>query len=261
MFYILSAILGLLIGSFLNCLAWRLYKNESISGRSYCPKCSAMIAWYDNIPLLSFLFLRGRCRHCRKKISWQYPLVEAATAMLFALAVVRIAGLYGSFEIWGIDAWITLLRDWILIASVIVVFITDARWYLIFFEVTIPSAVLVLLCNAFLGAPWQSLLLSATIGSGFFLLQYIVSKGRWIGEGDIWMGLLLGAAFSWPLILPAIFIAYLLGALVGIILIGVGKKQWSAMLPFGTFLAISSIITLFYGEIIVRWYMHLIGLN
>ena len=90
-FLIFSGILGAIIGSFTNCFIWRLYKEETLGGRSYCPKCRKQIAWYDNIPLLSFFCLGGKCRQCREKISWQYPVVEASAALLFALAFYRLS--------------------------------------------------------------------------------------------------------------------------------------------------------------------------
>ena len=122
-FFILAAVIGLVIGSFLNCLIWRLYKDESLSGRSYCPHCRQTIAWYDNIPLLSFILLGGRCRRCQKTISWQYPLVELATAVLFVLT-------------WQLDMTtqnfsLQLLRDWLLIVTLIIIFVYDFRWQLV----------------------------------------------------------------------------------------------------------------------------------
>ena len=181
-FVVLSALMGLLIGSFLNCLIWRLYKNETISGRSYCPKCSNMIAWYDNIPLFSFLILRGRCRHCHKKISWQYPLVEFATSLLFALAFLK--------NISSPDLGILLARDWLIIASLMIVFVYDLRWQLVPMLIVWPVTGVVFILNLLLGFSWQSIVLSGLLGAAFFLIQYIVTKKRGLGEGDIWLGLL-----------------------------------------------------------------------
>ncbi len=122
-FSIFAFLIGLVIGSFLNCLIWRLYKNETIGGRSYCPQCRQSIAWYDNIPVLSFFILRGKCRHCQKKISWQYPLVEIITAILFLFAFLNDLPL-PQFS------WL-LLRDWLLIITLVIVFVYDWRWQLI----------------------------------------------------------------------------------------------------------------------------------
>ena len=136
--FIFVFVIGLTIGSFLNCLIWRLHKKESMMGRSYCPKCHHKLAWYDNIPVFSFLVLGGKCRYCKKKISWQYPVVEFITGVLFVIAFFRIYDL--GFGILDFDLFlilnhkleiINLFRDWFIIAVMIVVFIYDLRWYLI----------------------------------------------------------------------------------------------------------------------------------
>lgn len=257
LFIIYTLCFGLIIGSFLNCLIWRLHSRESLWGRSHCTTCQGLIAWYDNIPFLSYVNLGGRCRHCKKKISWRYPLVELITAVLFMMAFVRLLYSFGAIETWSSYAWLTLIRDWLFIASLIVIFVTDALWYLIYDEVVLPVTVIVGIINLILGISWQNMLFSATIGSGFFIIQFIVSRGKWIGGGDIRLGLLLGVALGWPLIIPAIFLAYLLGAVVGIGLLSFKKKDWKSLLPLGTFLAIAGVITLFYGYEIINWYLRL----
>ncbi len=258
---IFITILGLIIGSFLNCLIWRLHTRESLGGRSHCRNCKKMIAWYDNIPVISFLLLKGKCRECKTTISWQYPVVEIITAFLFVVTFYRITAFYGVVETWQIQAWLTLIRDWLFVATLVVVFVTDILWYLIFDEVVLPITIVIAFINLALGMSWQGLIVSVIIGSGFFLSQFILSRGRWIGGGDIRLGLLLGAALGWPLIIPAIFIAYILGAVVGIGLLIGGQKKLGAMLPLGTFLAIGAIITLFYGHQLLTMYLDLIRFN
>ena len=128
-------ILGLIVGSFINCLTWRLYKEESIMGRSYCPKCRKQIAWHDNIPVLSFLFLRGKCRKCKKKISFQYPLVELVTGLLF----------FGVFlfnsDLLILDSKfiIQLFRNLFFVSVMVIIFIYDLKWYMILDKITISS--------------------------------------------------------------------------------------------------------------------------
>jgi prepilin signal peptidase PulO-like enzyme (type II secretory pathway) len=249
-FLVASCILGLIIGSFLNCAAWRLYEGESMNGRSHCRSCQKLIYWYDNIPILSFLLLRGHCRHCASPISWQYPLVEAITALLFMLAYWL-----NPFD------WLLLARNWFLLAVFVLIFVMDARWYVIVDKVTLPAAITVLGANLWLGIGWSGLLISATIGTGFFLIQYLVSRGRWIGGGDIRLGLLLGVGLGWPNILAAIFIAYGFGAVFGIAALLSGKKKWGSMVPLGTFLSVAGAITLLYGEKIVHWYLNFVNLQ
>lgn len=257
-FITLFIVMGLIVGSFLNCLIWRLHKREGILGRSYCPHCRHMISWYDNLPLFSFLNLRGRCRHCRERISWRYPLIESITALLFVFVLLRIISTVGPLEVWTNLTWLLVVRDIVFVSALVVVFASDAMWYIIFDEVVLPAAVIVGGINLVLGVSWQNLLLSATIGSGFFLIQFLASRGRWIGAGDIRLGLLLGLGLGWPLVLPAIFIAYLFGACVGLSLLLFKKREWKSALPLGTFLAISGILVLFYGVEIIGWYLNLL---
>jgi len=245
---IVSGVFGLIIGSFLNCLAWRLYKKESMIGRSYCDSCNKQIAWYENIPVLSFLFLGGRCRHCKKAIAWHYPLVEAITGLLFILGAIQ-----ANFEP------LVVVRNWFVLAILVLVFIMDARWYIILDKVSLPSILIILGLNLWLGFSFSGLLISATIGAGFFLIQFLVSRGHWIGGGDIRLGLLLGVALSWTNVLVAILIAYAVGALVGVILIASGKKKWGSMVPLGTFLSLGGAIALLYGEKIIHWYLSFVN--
>ncbi len=258
-------LLGLTIGSFLNCLIWRLHKNESIWGRSYCPKCLKKIAWYDNIPVFSFVFLLGKCRHCGKKISFQYPLVELAAGVLFVIAAINNFGI-GSWEL-GIlfnsafhfpHSALILVRDWFIIAVMIIIFIYDLRWFLILDVITLPACIVVFILNLFLGFNLWNLLISGIIGSSFFLLQFIISRGKWIGGGDIRLGLLMGLALGWPNIIVGLFIAYFIGATAGLGLILTKKKQWGSQIPLGVFLSTATVITLFFGEQILNWYLNFI---
>lgn len=260
-------IFGLIIGSFINCLIWRLHKKETILGRSYCPKCRKQIAWYDNIPLVSFIILKGKCRQCGKKISWQYPMVELAVGILFVIAFLlnyesKIMN-YG-FAVFDfsiiLDSLfiIHVLRYWFVIAIMVVIFIFDLRWYLILDIVTLPACVVIFLLNLGLGVSWQNMLISGIIGSSFFLFQFLVSKGKWIGGGDIRLGLLMGITLGWPMILAALVLAYMIGSIISIALLASGKKSWGSQIPLGIFLSTATIIILFWGEFILNWYVNLI---
>lgn len=247
---------GLAIGSFLNCLIWRIKSGKSPAGRSKCPECKKEIAWHDNIPLLSFIFLRGKCRHCKKPINIQYPLVELSVSILFLLVFVRD---YPSL-LYGTASWppnFILLRDWFLIVSMIVIFVYDLRWYLIPDAITIPSFFALLVFNLLLGASWTNLAVAVLFGGGFFLTQFFVSRGRWIGGGDIRLGLLMGLSLGWPGVLVAIIISYFIGSAVGLGLVAAGKKQWGSEVPLGVFLAVGTIIALFWQEPILNWYLNL----
>jgi leader peptidase (prepilin peptidase) / N-methyltransferase len=250
-------ILGLIIGSFLNCLIWRLYKNETILDRSYCPKCRKRIEWYDNIPIISFIFLRGKCRHCGQPISWQYPAVELITGILFVLVVISniqypISGLLTS------NFLLLTFRDCFFIAVMIVIFVYDLRWYIIPDIVSLPAAGMLFLLNLGLGINWRNLLISGIICGSFFLIQFLISRGRWLGGGDIRLGLLLGVALGWPMSLVAILIAYLIGSAASLAMIATKKKKWGDQVPLGIFLTTASVLVLFWGDWIIDAYRNLV---
>jgi prepilin signal peptidase PulO-like enzyme (type II secretory pathway) len=250
---VFSLIFGMLIGSFINCLAWRLYKEETIFGRSHCPKCLKQIDWYDNIPLFSFLFLRGRCRHCSKKISWQYPLVELVMGLLF----------YFAFLAYGAASPFLLLKFFIALAVLVLVFIFDFRWYLIPVSALLWSGLVIIILGA-LTYPYNfgyylfALIVTMAISGLFFGAQYLITRGKGLGEGDIWLGLFLGALFfNLRELLVAILSAYFIGSIVGLVFLIAGKKQWGSKLPLGVFLAIGAVIAIFWGQGIAAWYLSL----
>ena len=246
-------IFGLAIGSFLNCLIWRLHKKESLMNRSYCPKCGKQIAWHDNIPLLSFVILGGKCRNCGKSISWQYPAVELITGLLFVISFI----INFQFSNITLDLLLLTLRNFFLISVMIVIFIYDLRWYLILDIITLPACLIVFILNLILGFNLWNLLISGIIGSSFFLVQFLISRGKWIGGGDIRLGLLIGLSLGFQGALVAIFISYLIGSIIGIGLILTNKKQFGSEAPLGVFLAVGTIITLFWQTEILSWYLNI----
>jgi len=268
--YLFIFIFGLVIGSFLNCLIWRLYKEEGIWNRSYCPACRGQIAWYDNIPVLSFILLGGKCRHCQGKISWQYPIVELVIGILFVLSfyfnfrfsifpgLAERSGA-GDFRLFlNSDFLFLTLRGWFIIAVMMVIFIYDLRWNLILDKVTLPACLVVFILNLILGISWLNLIVSGAIGGGFFLSQFLVSRGKWIGGGDIRLGLLMGLALGQAShLILAILLAYFVGSIIGLGLIISKKKKWGSEIPLGVFLSSATILTVFLGERIINWYLGL----
>lgn len=265
LFIIFSFLLGLIIGSFINCVVYRIHERESFArGRSHCPQCRAQIAWYDNLPIVSYLLLRGRCRSCRRPISFHYPLVEFVTGFIFVLIALQTYPLASM----GMLYFFTIFAFFCLFSAVLVfIFIYDLKYYLILDAVTLPAISLALVFNVVLYflVPstlgfWHYLsgyLLGGLVGGGFFLLQFLISKGKWIGGGDIRLGLFLGLLLGWPYVLVSLFLAYIFGALVGIILIFSKKKNMHSAVPFGTFLAISTFIALLWGPWILERYLSL----
>lgn len=248
-FFIL--IFGLCVGSFLNVVIWRVYKGITLFGRSVCQTCGKIIVWYDNIPVISFFVLRGQCRKCKKGISWQYPLVEMSAGILFILAYIHSAGRFSNFSSEGL---FTFLRDIVFISFLIVIFVQDLKWYVILDTITLPLGVLALFFNIALGYDWKGVVLGGIIGGGFFLTQFLISRGRWIGGGDIRLGAVMGLMLGWKLVLAALLAAYIAGAIVAVILLALGKKQWSSRIPFGTFLSLATVVMLLYGDVFLEGY-------
>jgi len=265
--YLFIFIFGAIIGSFLNVVILRLRANKNfIKGSSRCPRCDHVLSWKENIPLLSFVILCGRCKNCQKKIAWQYPVVELATGALFLVSFIFIS----QHSLFLYSSIILLLYYFIIISFLIIIFVYDLKYYLILDKIVFPAVAIVFLFQGLLDmlknnfspslliTHYSLLLFSAIIISGFFLLQYLISKGKWIGGGDIRLGFLMGLILGWPMCLVGLFLAYLLGLLVGLPLLILGQKKMSSQIPFGTFLTAATLLTMFFGEKILNWYLSIL---
>ena len=231
-----------MVGSFLNCVIYRLEKEESfLKGRSYCPRCKHKLGFLDLIPVLSFFMLRGRCRYCKEKISWQYPMVEISTAAIFLLIF--------NFQF--------SIFNFILACFLIVIFVYDLKHYVIPDKVIYPAIGVALvydfLRSDFLGK--SDLLISALGAAAFFLAIVLISRGKWMGVGDIKLAFLMGLILGYPNILVALFLAFLIGAIIGVGLMVFGKKTIKSEVPFGPFLVAGTFIALFFGKEIINWYV------
>ncbi len=255
MFQLSFFILGLLFGSFLNVVLFRAEREESwVTGRSKCLHCDRVLSWYENIPLLSYLILGGRCRSCKAHISWQYPLVELAAGVLF----VFVARVFLDLNV--ISTWLT--TSWLLVLGMFLILIFVSDWqsmeiplsYLI--EVNIITAVY-LLAHFFLfegSTPFSETSLSqsiigALIGWGFFFGLVYFSRETWMGWGDVWLGLLAGMSVGWRPLLPLLTLAFGLGAVYGVALLLVKGKNLKTAVPFAPFLVIAILGTLFLGAL------------
>jgi leader peptidase (prepilin peptidase)/N-methyltransferase len=243
-FWGFAALVGAAIGSFLNVCIHRLPADESVvTPRSRCPECSTPIGWRDNIPVVSWVALRGRCRHCRTRISVQYPLVELTTAALWLAAAVR----YGlSWQALSVAVFFTLLLG---------IALTDARTYIIPDEFTLGGLVLALLLALLPGGiSIGSALAGAALGFG--LLWAVGAVGEWIfkkpamGGGDIKMMAMVGA-FLGPV---GVLLTVFLGALIGTLIFAPISWRTGKLVPFGIFLALGAGLTEAWGEAIVGWY-------
>jgi leader peptidase (prepilin peptidase) / N-methyltransferase len=247
------ALFGLIWGSFLNVVIYRLPRGLNLARPpSTCPRCGARIRPYDNIPLLSYLLLGGKCRQCRAPISPIYPLVEALTAGSFILA----------FFHHGRD-W-----SWPLLATSVFAGALIALGFIDFFHqilpdgITLPGFVLALAYAAVRkDLTLVQALLGATVGAGFLLATYLIYKGirkkEGLGLGDVTMMLFIGAFVGWQKALLTLILASFAGALVGVVLIAVRKKGLQHALPFGTFLAPAAYAAALWGDVIISAYLGL----
>lgn len=239
-------LIGLCVGSFLNVVQLRLEKGESFAkGRSHCPKCRHQLSWLDLVPVLSFIFLRGKCRYCSEKISWQYPAVEILTALAFL-------GIF-NFQ-FPISNTIFLFY---VVSSLIVIFIYDLKHYLIPDKVLFPVIVITFLYQAiFHTAMLGNYVLASAIGTGFFLAIFLVSRGRWMGFGDVKLAILLGLLLGFPNILVGLFLSFFFGAILGVILLFLKKRGLKSEIPFAPFLIIGTLVAMVYGLPILNWYIN-----
>ena len=246
-------IIGVCIGSFLNVLIDRLPNNENpLTGRSYCDKCRKTLKWYDLIPILSFVLLQGKCRSCKTKISFYYPLVEFITGLSFVGTFVFVYGLYGvgyNFQ------FLSFLYYPFIISILIVIFFADIKYGIIPDAVVYPAIVTTLMYQ-FLFAGQASIfnpLLSGTAAFIFFLFLFLITRGKGMGFGDVKLSLLIGLFLGYPLTLSAFYIAFLTGAIIGLILIICRKKLlMGGTIPFGPFLVFGTLISFYFGETIIR---------
>ncbi len=237
-------LLGLVVGSFLNVLIYRLPRQLSVVwGRSGCPHCRKKIAWFDNIPLLSFLLLKGRCRACHSPISWRYPAVELLTAVLFALGTrVYLSGLSDLSYLRIAELSLTL----ILFSALIAIFFIDLEQQIIPDSILLPVIVLFFLHSLLTANYWP--LVAAFSASLFLWLIWALTRGQGMGLGDVKLAFLMGLSLGFPKIIVAFYLAFLTGAVIGVILILVKRARFGQKIAFGPFLAAATIITVLWGE-------------
>ena len=271
-------LLGLATGSFLNVVICRLETGEGIvKSRSHCPKCGHILIWRDLVPIFNFIWLKGKCRYCQEPISWQYPIVEIATASLFLLISNFQFPISKEFPIFNFQKLVFILYCLILICSFIIIFVYDLKHYLIPDKIIYPAIGIALfyriirIVEAFdfslasLGFRSGNnlypelvegfyCLLSALAAAAFFLSLVFVTKGKGMGLGDVKLAFFIGLVLGWPQILLALFLAFLSGALVGLGFIAFGAKTLKSQIPFGPFLAASTVFVMMLGERILNFF-------
>jgi leader peptidase (prepilin peptidase) / N-methyltransferase len=247
------AVLGLAVGSFLNVVIYRVPRKVSVvRPRSSCPTCDTPITGRDNIPVVSWLLLRRRCRSCRQPISARYPMVELLTATIFAAAAIRFGW------DWALPAFLVLL------AGLTALAFTDLEHFLLPVRIVYPTlagvAGLLLLAAAASGE-WRRLVIaviSAALSFGFFFTINLINP-RWLAFGDVRLSAVIGLGIGWlgfGYVLLGFFLANLLGAAVGLALIATKRMDRKSHIPFGVFLALGAAAAVFAGAPIVHWYSH-----
>lgn len=245
---IMIFLIGLIIGSFSNVCIYRIPRNESlIKPGSHCPQCNKPIPFYDNIPLISYLFLKGKCRYCGKPIHPQYPIVELATG-LFYLALYLFYGLQP----------ITIVYMFLCSVLIIISFI-DLKERIIPDVLSVPLIIVGFILSFFLrNLSTIDSLLGILAGGGSLLIiavfgTYLFKKEA-MGGGDVKLAAMLGAFLGWQLILLSLFLGFFLGAFIGVIVM-VTTKGKSDIVPFGPFIALGALISIFWGQFIIHWYL------
>jgi leader peptidase (prepilin peptidase)/N-methyltransferase len=241
-------LLGLMLGSFMNVCIYRLPRGLSpVRPRSGCPNCGHMLAWYENVPVVSYLVLRGRCRECRAAISPMYPIIEALTGAVFlsgylwygpsALLIVRLA-----------FAW-----------AMIALFVIDYQHQILPNVITIPGIVIGILANFLAGPGWIASIIGAAVGAGSLYaiaeIYYRIRHEEGLGMGDVKMLGMIGAFLGWKLVLLTLVISSFLGSIVGVFVLVSRKESLKYAMPFGTFLAVGAVVASVMGNAILDWYL------
>lgn len=238
---------GIIFGSFFNVVGLRVPKKLPFhNDRSFCPSCKQQLSWYELIPIISYLLQQGKCRNCDTHISLIYPIVEAFTGFLFAFSFMKIG-----FEV-------ELVTALFFVSMLMIIFVSDITYMLI------PNKILLFFLPFFILmrflsplTPWYDAIIGAIVGFGLIALIIIVSQGG-MGAGDMKLFGVIGIVLGWKNVLLAFFIAAFLGAFIGGILMLVNKVKKKQPIPFGPYIVIGALISYFYGEQILTFYLSLL---
>jgi leader peptidase (prepilin peptidase)/N-methyltransferase len=244
---ILGGVLGLCIGSFLNVVIYRLpLKKSIVSPPSRCRNCDYLLQWYDNIPVLSWLLLGGRCRKCRTAVSIQYPIVELITGALFVLVI------------WLTPVGPLLASRLILVCILIALFGIDLEHQILPNSITLPGIVIGLLFSLIAPPGWKDAVIGALLGGGLLYgiawAYYLWRREEGMGMGDVKMLAMIGAFLGWKAVIVTLVLSSFAGAIIGLSMMAVQKGDMKYALPFGTFLAIGTVIAMFVGDPLIAWY-------
>lgn len=240
LYFFFFFILGLFVGSFLCLTADRIIRDETfLKGRSYCEYCKHTLSFWDLFPVASFLFMGGKCRYCQKKLSWRYPFSEVTTGVVFVLTYMAI----------GISSFPQLLFYLFVVSALLVILLSDVQYGIIPDKIVYPLFLFILLFRVLTGEHMYATFFLSSLGSGvFFLLLFLLTKGKGMGFGDVKFSFVIGFLLGFPATVYALYIAFLTGAFVSLILILWRRKQIKSTIPFGPFLVVGTMIVLFSPE-------------
>jgi prepilin signal peptidase PulO-like enzyme (type II secretory pathway) len=253
---------GLILGSFAKVLVERGQEGKSLGGRSECDKCHKKLSWYDNIPLLSYLFLGGKCRQCGEKISWQYPAIELLFGIVFVLIAWRTGGITGYLDKEDLINTVFYLSIGFVL---LIILIWDLKYMVIPDGLVVGGLILAVIYFGYRYLESPDFLmnvdtdlsrnfLGGLLAGGFFYLMFTVSRGRWIGGGDVKLGFLLGFLVGWREVYSLLLMAYLLGSVPAIYLLLSKKATVKTKIPFGPFLVIAGLVIMLWGERLMAWW-------
>ncbi|MGG4010651.1 prepilin peptidase [Bacillus smithii] len=238
------AVIGLVFGSFFNVVGLRVPNHESIVfPSSHCPHCHHKLRWFENIPLFSFFFLKGKCRSCKRKISWIYPIFEAVTGVLFAFSFYQFG--------WSMN----LVMACLFTSLLVIITVSDLAYMVIPDKILLPFMILFIVIRILSPTiPWWSSWAGAVIGFGLLFLIAVVTNGA-MGGGDIKLYFVIGLILGLEKTLLSFFLACLFGSLFGLILLFKGKFKKGKPVPFGPFIAAGAILAFFYGQDMIDFYI------
>ena len=245
---VLLVVVGLAVGSFLNVCIYRLPRHESlIWPGSHCTACGRGLSWFENVPLLSYLVLRGRCRSCGAPISSVYPLVELVTPALFVM------------QYWQLGWQPLLLVRLVFSCAMVVLFVVDLQHRILPNAITVSGVGVGLALSIFMEPGWRDAVIGVVVGGGVLFgvaeVYYRLRGEEGLGMGDVKMLAMIGAFLGWRLMFVALFLGSILGSIVGIGMLGLGLADSKYALPLGTFLAIGAVAAALSGEPLIGWYL------
>jgi leader peptidase (prepilin peptidase)/N-methyltransferase len=241
---LMAGAFGASIGSFANVIIMRTHAGRSyLTGRSACPHCGRSLRWWELIPVLSFVALGGRCRTCRHRLTLQYILLECLSAAIFMTVWLRFG--------W---TWLMPL-GWVVGTVMLIIAIYDFHWSLIPDEFSIFFIIAGLASGLVARIPLWEIALGGGLGAAFFGLQHVLSRGRWVGSGDILLGLGLGLLLGWRDLLVTLVIAYLVGSVIASVQIIRHRASTKKAMAFGPYLMAAGFVVWLWGPAIVQWYL------